>query len=107
MVKRRLRMAVVRPYRPNFAELAIYSEVWRDFDITYFYTGPALADCRRELDAIGLRDVAIRRYRSHTDIFPSSRITQAVSFRLGIASWMFSGLTHALAHDLINVVDPI
>ena len=28
-------------------ELAIYGEVLRDFDITYFYTGPAVAECRR------------------------------------------------------------
>ena len=85
---RRPRMAVVRPYRPNFAELAIYGEVLRDFDITYFYTGPAVAECRRELDTIGLRDMAVHRYRSHTDILSFAPLQQIVDFKFGFASRM-------------------
>lgn len=100
-------MAVVRPYRPTFAELSSYHEVLRDFDITYFYTGPSAAECRRELDALGLNAVAVKRYISHNDVLPFSAAQRLLDYKLGFGSMMLSGVREALSHDVINVVDPL
>jgi glycosyltransferase involved in cell wall biosynthesis len=100
-------MAVVRGHRANVGELASYAEVLREFDVTYFFTGRTPAECRRDLNDLGLERVAAYRYRSYTDLVSLGPLGPLVDFKLGFASWMLSGVREALAHDVINVVDPI
>lgn len=100
-------MAIVRPAAPNLAELAIYRPVLDEFDCTFFYTGPAEARCRAELDALGLHALKLVRYRSQPDVLPLGVIQRAVDFKLGLGSLMLSGLSDALEHEIVNIVDPI
>jgi glycosyltransferase involved in cell wall biosynthesis len=100
-------MAVVRAHRPNLAELAMYRPLLDDFDVTLFYTGLTPEECRRELDALGLERMGLFRYRSHGDLLPSAALGRVLDYKLGFGSVMLSGLRAALAHDVINVVDPV
>ena len=97
---------MVRGDAPNVQELVSYAEVLRDFAVTLFYTGPSLAQYRRELDALGLQGIASYRYRTYTDFLPLGPLRPAADYKLGLAGWMLSGMRHALAHDVINVPDP-
>lgn len=104
---KRKSMAVVRPYAPNFAELAMYRALLDEFAITYFYTGPSLGTARRELDALGLGAADIRRYRGYTDVVSFGPVQRLLDFGIGVGSWMATGLRDVLTHDIVNVVDPV
>jgi glycosyltransferase involved in cell wall biosynthesis len=100
-------MAVVRPFGPNLAEMAMYRQVLAEFDVTYFYTGPTLEVVRREFDALGLSGLRVRRYRSYNDLLPFSTLQRALDFKVGVGSCMLTCLAEVCQHDVINIVDPI
>ena len=100
-------MAVVRPFAPNIAEMAVYRPFLNDYEVTFYYTGPKEDSVRRELDAIGLEQMRIVRYRGYTDHLRSSFLQRALDFKVGLGSLMLSHVTEALQADVLNVVDPI
>jgi len=100
-------MAVVRPFRPNLAEMAVYRSFLDDFEVTYYYSGLNEQACRKQLDALGLERMRAVRYRGYTDIFPAGSAQRALDFKIGLGSVMLSHLGDVLRHDVINVVDPI
>jgi len=100
-------MAVVRPWAPNFSEMAMYKPALREFEVTYFYSGPTLDVGRRELAALGLEGMRVRRYRSINDLLPLRPVRRALDLTMGVGSWMLTGLQEACQHDVINIVDPI
>ena len=106
-MRARRRMAIVRPHAPNLAEMAIYAPLQEAFDLTFFYSGPSLEDCRRELAAFGLENMAVRRYRSYADWVRFQPLRRALDYKLGIGSGMLTDLDEVLDHEIVNVVDPI
>lgn len=104
---RKCSMALVRPYRPNLAELAIYRPVLESLDITFYYTGLDPHACRTELDGLGLEQMGAVRYRTYADWVRSPLLRRALNFKVGLGSGMLSRLKDVLRHDIINIVDPI
>lgn len=104
---RRHSLALVRPCRPNLAELAIYRPALECLDITFYYTGVDPDACRAELDGLGLEAMRAVRYRSYTDWVRSPLLRRALDFKIGMGSGMLSCLDEVLGHDIINIVDPI
>ena len=100
-------MAVVRPFKPNLAEMSSYLPLSREFDIHYYFTGIDLRDCRSQLDALGLQAITAKRYRGYTDFVTSSLVQRVLDFKVGVGSWMLSQISDALQHDFINIVDPL
>lgn len=100
-------MAIVRPYRPNLAEMSVYRPFLDTFDVTFYFTGMSVEACRRELDSMGLQRLKATRYVSLPDFIPSELIRRILDYKIGIGSAMLSHLREVLQHDLINVVDPI
>ena len=100
-------MAIIRPFKPNVAEMSVYRTFLDRFDLTFYFTGMAADACRRELDAMGLQGMKAVRFASYTDFVPSDFVRRAVEFKIGFGSYMLSHLRDALSHDYINVVDPI
>jgi len=100
-------MAIIRPFKPNVAEMSVYRTFLDRFDLTFYFTGMAVDACRRELDAMGLQGMKAVRFASYTDFVPSDFVRRAVEFKIGFGSYMLSHLRDALSHDYINVVDPI
>ena len=100
-------LAVVRPFSPNFAELAPYGALTADYDISYFYTGPSLLDATRQLNALGLTDIRVVRYTGYTDLIRLSAVQRIIDFKIGLGSSMRSKLDEVMQYDIINVVDPV
>lgn len=100
-------MALVRPCRPNLAELAIYRPALECLDITFYYTGIDPDACRAELDGLGLAPMRAVRYRSYADWVRSPLLRRALDLKIGMGSGMLSRLDDVLCHDIINIVDPI
>ncbi len=99
-------MAIVRPHAPNFAELALYAPLSDDYDMTYFYAGAPEAVARHELDALGCREIAVRRYKAMGELVPTAPLRRAFDYKLGFASGLLDRLDEILAHDIVNLVDP-
>lgn len=100
-------MAIVRPRHPNLAELSMYRPFVDHFDLTFFYSGWALDECRRQLDAYGLHEVKIVRYKCLSELVPWTVAQRALDYKVGIGTYMWNHLSDVLAHDYVNVVDPI
>src|SRR2546427_744315 len=100
-------MAVVRPCGPNFAEMAMYRQVLSELDVTYFYSGPSLETARRELDALGLSQLRLRRYLSCSDLSLFPTLRRVLDAKVGLGSCMLSCLAEVCEHEVINIVDPI
>ena len=101
------RMAIVRPYKPNLAEMAVYRPFLDEFEVTVFYTGVDEKSWRKQLDSFGLERMKAVRYRGYTDYVESGLLQRALDFKIGLGSLMLSHLADVLRHDIINVVDPI
>jgi phosphatidyl-myo-inositol dimannoside synthase len=106
-VTARRRMAIVRPHAPNLAEMAVYAPLQEAFDLTFFYSGPSVEECRRDLAAFGLGEMAVRRYRSYADWVRFQPLRRVLDYKLGIGSGMLTDLDEVLDHEIVNVVDPI
>jgi len=100
-------MAIVRPRKPNLAELSIYRPFLDHFDLTFFFSGWEIDQCRSQLDAFGLQAVKIVRYRCVSELVPSTLAQRALDYKVGVGTYMLNHLGDVLAHDYINVVDPI
>jgi len=100
-------MAIVRPYQPNVAEMAVYRPFLDVFEVTVFYTGVDEQNWREQLDSLGLERMNAIRYRSYTDYVDTGLVQRALDFKVGWGSIMLSHLADVLGHDIINVVDPI
>jgi len=100
-------MAIVRASRPNLAEISVYRPFMEHFDLTFFFSRLDSRECRNQLDAFGLSAMLAVRYTSVSDLAPSEFIRRGLDYKLGIGSYMLSHLSDVLAHDYINVVDPI
>jgi glycosyltransferase involved in cell wall biosynthesis len=99
-------MAVVRPLRPNLAEISVYRPFFEHFDLTFFFSGLELQTCRTQLEAFGLGDMRVVRYTCLSDLVPSEFVRRGLDYKIGIGSYMLNHLSDVLAHDYINVVDP-
>jgi glycosyltransferase involved in cell wall biosynthesis len=100
-------MAIVRAKKPNLAELCVYRPFLKDFDLTFFFSGWQFEDCRSQLDAIGLQEMKLVRYRSVSELVPSALAQRALDYKVGVGTYMLNHLSDVLHHDYINVVDPI
>jgi len=99
-------MAIVRPLRPNLAEMAVYRPFLEQFDLTFFFSGSDLQTCRTQLEALGLGRMKVVRHTCVSDLFPVNFIQRGLDFKIGIGTYMLNHLGDVLAHDYINVVDP-
>jgi len=106
-VTRKRSMAIVRPRKPNLAELCMYRPFLNQFDLTFFWAGWEFEECRAQLDVFGLRDIKLVHYRSVSELFPSVLAQRALDYKVGVGSYMVSHLADVMNHDYINVVDPI
>ena len=107
MVFKKKTMAIVRASRPNLAEFSIYRPFLDQFDLTFFFAGIDPVKSRAQLDAFGLSGANVVRYTSFSDLFPSQSIQRGLDYKIGIGTSMLTHLRDVLAHDYINVVDPI
>jgi len=99
-------MAIVRPSKPNLAEISIYRAFLEHFNLTFFFSGVHSTECRSQLDAFGLQDMKLVRYRSVSELVPSRVAQRALDYKVGLGTYMVSHLSDVLCHDYINVVDP-
>ena len=99
-------MAIVRPFRPNLAEMAVYRPFLDHFDLTFFFSGSDLQTCRTHLEALGLGGMKVVRHTCVSDLFLVNFIQRGLDFKIGIGTYMLNHLGDVLAHDYINVVDP-
>lgn len=99
-------MAIVRPLKPNLAEMAVYRPFLEHFDLTFFFSGSESRSCRVQLEALGLGEMKVVRHTCVSDLFPVNFIQRGLDFKIGIGTYMLSHLSDVLAHDYINVVDP-
>jgi glycosyltransferase involved in cell wall biosynthesis len=100
-------MAIVRPNKPNLAELTAYSALLEDFDLTFFYAGLPEASCQEQLAQIGCAGIRVHRYRTYSDLPLPAVVQKAVDYKLGFASAIIGSLQPILDHEVINIVDPI
>jgi glycosyltransferase involved in cell wall biosynthesis len=100
-------MAVIRASRPNLAEMAVYRPFAEHFDMTFFFSGLDSRLCRAQLDAFGLNGMKVVRYTTVSDLIPSELIRRGLDYRIGLGTYMLNHLGDVLAHDYINVVDPL
>lgn len=100
-------MAVVRPFKPNLAELSVYKAFLEKFDLSFFYTGYDEGDCESEIQSMGLKGIRIKRYLGYTDFLKTKNLQRLLDFKIGVGSFLFSRLKEILDHDYINIVDPI
>jgi glycosyltransferase involved in cell wall biosynthesis len=100
-------MAVVRGFQANFAEATLYKPFLSHYDVTFFYTGPKESDARRQFDQLGLQGIRVCRYRGYTDFISNTMVQRALDYKVGLGSLMLSHLQDVLAHDVVNLVDPI
>ncbi len=107
MVFAKQSMAIVRASRPNLAEIAAYRVFADRYDLTFFFAGTPVDDCRAQLEALGLGAIGLRRYRSVSDLAPWNWIRRGLDYKIGIGSYMLNYLDAVLQHDIINVSDPI
>jgi glycosyltransferase involved in cell wall biosynthesis len=107
MVSKKHSMAIVRAFRPNLAEISVYRPFMEHFDLTFFFSGLDLPECRSQLEAFGLAGMRAVRYTSVSDLAPSDFIRRGLDYKIGIGSYMLSHLSDVLSHDYINIVDPI
>jgi glycosyltransferase involved in cell wall biosynthesis len=107
MVPKKQSMAIVRASRPNLAEISVYRPFMEHFDLTFFFAGLDSRECRAQLEAFGMNGVQAVRYTSLSDLIPSEFIRRALDYKVGFGSYMLNHLSDVLAHDYINVVDPI
>jgi glycosyltransferase involved in cell wall biosynthesis len=107
MVHKKKTMAILRASRPNLAELSVYRPFVEHFDLTLFFSRLGSQECRAQLEAFGMNGVQAVRYTSFSDLVPSEFIRRALDYKVGFGSYMLSHLSDVLAHDYINVVDPI
>jgi glycosyltransferase involved in cell wall biosynthesis len=99
-------MAIVRPLRPNLAEMAVYRPFLEHFDLTFFFSGSELQTCRTQLEALGLGEMKVVRHTCVSDLVPINFVQRGLDFKIGIGTYMLNHLGDVLAHDYINVVDP-
>lgn len=104
---RRRSMAIVRPCRPNLSELCVYRPFLDHFDVTFYYSGLAPADCRVQLDSLGLSQIRAVRYATYADTVRLECCQRAIDFKVGLGSLMLTRLRDVMRHGVINVVDPI
>jgi glycosyltransferase involved in cell wall biosynthesis len=100
-------MAIVRASRPNLAEIAAYRAFAGSWDLTFFFAGTPVDECRAQLDAFGLSAMRLVRYRSVSDLAPWNWVRRGLDYKVGIGSYMLNHLDDVLKHDNINVSDPI
>jgi glycosyltransferase involved in cell wall biosynthesis len=100
-------MAVVRPFRPNLAEMAVYRPFLGLMDLSFYFTGPGQPDCLAQLNALGLEGIKAVRYTGYTDFIRSSIWQRFVDFKVGLGSYMLSDRAGLVRHDYVNIVDPI
>lgn len=100
-------MAIVRPFWPNVAEIAVYRPFLGSADLSFYFTGPSLPDCLAQLNALGLEGIKAVRYAGYTDFIGSSSWQRFVDFKVGLGSYMLSHRTGLVRPDCINIVDPI
>jgi glycosyltransferase involved in cell wall biosynthesis len=103
----KLSMAIIRPFRPNLAEMSVYRPFLDRFDLTFYFTGLSTQSCRLQLDCLGLQHLRAVRYRNYTDFLPSEQLRRLIDYKIGFGSYMLSHLREVLDHDYINVVDPV
>lgn len=99
-------MAIVRPFKPNLAEMAVYRPFLEHFDLTFFFSGAELQACRAQLEALGLGGMKVVKHTCVSDLFPVSFIQRGLDFKIGIGTYMLNHLSDVMAHEYINVVDP-
>lgn len=107
MVFKKKTMAIVRASRPNLAEISVYRPFLEHFELTFFFAGLDPQECRTQLEALGLGDMKMVRYKCVSDLVPSQFIRRGLDYKIGIGSYMLNHLDDVLAHDYINVVDPV
>src|SRR5260370_15728864 len=107
MVFKKKTMAIVRASRPNLAEMSVYRPFLEHFELTFFFSGSDQLECRTQLEAFGLGGMKVVRYTCVSDLVPSQFIRRGLDYKIGIGSYMLNHLSDVLAHDYINVVDPI
>jgi glycosyltransferase involved in cell wall biosynthesis len=105
-MQRKRSMAIVRPFKPNLAEMAVYRPFLEHFDLTFFFSGSELQACRTQLAALGLSEMKVVRHTCVSDLVPINFVQRGLDFKIGIGTYMLNHLSDVLAHDYINVVDP-
>lgn len=100
-------MAIVRGSRPNLAEMPVYRPFLEHFNLTFFFNGLDLNECRVQLNAFGLDAMRLVRYTNFSDLIPSEFVRRVLDYRIGCGSYMLTHLNDVLSHNYINVVDPI
>lgn len=100
-------MAVVRASTPNLAEMAIYRPFLEHLDLTFFFSGLDLTECRAQLDALGLQGMKLVRYRSVSELVPSRMVQRALNYKVGLGTYMLNHISDVLSHEYINIVDPL
>jgi glycosyltransferase involved in cell wall biosynthesis len=100
-------MAIVRPYKPNLAELAAYAALQDEYDLTFFYAGVPEASCRDQLAKIGCDRINVVRYRTLADLRIPALVQRALDYKVGLASIFAGDLEAVLEHEIVNIVDPI
>ena len=100
-------MAIVRPFRPNVAEMAVYRPFLRLADLSFYFTCPSLPEYLAQLNSLGLEGIKAFRYTGYTDFIRSSVWQRFIDFKVGLGSYMLSQRTGLIRHDYVNIVDPI
>lgn len=101
------RMAVVRGYRPNLAEMALYRPFTDHFDLSFYFAGLPLTTARCQLNDLGLGNLRAVRYRSYADFVSWEPVRRVIDSKVGLGACLLSKLDEIASHEYVNIVDPI
>lgn len=107
MVSKKQSMAIVRAFKPNLAELPVYRPFLEHFDLTFYFNGLNLKECRTQLNTFGLNAMRVVRYTNFSDLMPSKFVRRVSDYKIGCGSYILTHLKDVLSHNYINVVDPL